>query len=240
VIVEETESGQPVYFNELAGLFRVLAADTDSIYRGWLSVAVPDLADRPGSRAVDLGCGSGRFTGLLAQRHREVLGIDIAAVEIDMASADNTHPNVDFQTRSLLDVTARRDGRFDTVLSVNAVHQLRDNGTVLPHLRSLVAPGGHLVVVDLVDPGGWASGADWHIRRAFGDAAESYLHRSQDLDVAFDLLRLQLHPLWLRHATEDIPSTRAEFEAQYTAVFPGVRFTELRAELAGACWQAPA
>jgi SAM-dependent methyltransferase len=230
---------QKVYFDELAELFHTFAADTDCIYRRWVAEHVPDRSADPGSRAVDLGCGSGRFTGLLADRHGHVLGVDIAAREIAMAEREHARPNVRFETRSLLDVTPDTDGRFDLVFSVNTVHHLRAHDLALPHLRSLVAPGGRVVVIDIVDPGGWWS-LDWHIAEAFADAEESYRRRSKDADVAADVLRLRLHPVWLEHSTSDIPLRRQEFHQRYSAVFPGAEFTDdLHKEVAAMSWRAP-
>jgi 2-polyprenyl-3-methyl-5-hydroxy-6-metoxy-1,4-benzoquinol methylase len=234
---EDAVVGEVPRFDVLAELFATFAADTDSIYRTWVTAAVPDLADRPGSRAVDLGCGSGRFTDLLADRHNHVLGVDIAARELDLARANHTQPHVRFEHRGLLDVTADRDGQFDTVFTVNTVHHLRAHDIVLPHLRSLVAPGGHLIAVDIVDPGQWRD-LDWHIHDAFTDAETSYRHRSQDAGIAADLVRLRLHPAWLDHVTENIPLTRDQFTAFYIAAFPGVEITNLDRVVAAAHWHA--
>jgi len=231
---------QKTYFADLAELFRTFAADTDSIYRSWATAAVPHLADQPGSRAVDLGCGHGRFLDLLADRHAEVLGVDIAEAGIEIARREHRQPNIRLQTRSLLDVTPETDGRFDTVFSVNTIHHLRAHDVVLPRLRSLLVPGGHLVVVEIVDSGGWDRGVDWHIKEAFLDAEKSYRYRSKDPDVAADVLRLRLHPAWLEHVTTNIPLTREQFHAQYGAVFPGAEFAELDPVVAAVHWRAPA
>lgn len=226
-------------FDELAELFRTFAADTDGIYRSWVRDVVPDLSDRDGSRAVDLGCGSGRFLGLLADRHAEVLGVDIAAREIEMARVEHGRPRVRLEVRSLLDVTPATDGLFDTVFTVNTLHHLHAYDIALPHLRSLLAPGGHLVAVDLADPGSWHD-LDWHIQRTFADAEESYRQRSRDRNVAADVLRLRLHPAWLEHATTNIPLSRSEFPDRYRATFPGATFTDLHDDIIGVHWHAPA
>lgn len=221
-------SEQKVYFDELAELFAVFAADTDVIYRHWLEAALP----AQGRRAVDLGCGSGRWTGLLLDRYGEVLGVDIAAREIEMARA--AHPGARFEVRDLLEVT----GAYDVVLSVNTVHHLRDHERVLPHLRGLVAPGGSAVVVDITDPGGWAT-LDYQVRDAFRDAEESYRERSRDHRVAAKVLELHLHPLWLEHALNDVPLTRQEFIGTYGRHFPGARFSELHRVVTAMTWTAP-
>lgn len=221
-------SGQKVYFDELAELFAVFAADTDGIYRGWLSRALPARA----GRAVDLGCGSGRWTGLLLDRCGEVLGVDLAEREIAMART--AHPQATFAVGDLLDVT----GAYDVVLCVNTVHHLRDHERVLRHLRGLVAPGGTAVVVDITDPGGWAT-MDYQVRDAFLDAEESYRERSRDHRVAAKVLELHLHPLWLEHAFNDVPLTRPEFVETYGRHFPGARFAQLHRVVGAMAWTAP-
>lgn len=230
---------QKAYFNELAELFAAFAADTDPIYRSWLQAVVTDRSGVDGSRAVDLGCGSGRFSGLLADRHREVLAVDIAEREIELARAWHAdRPGLRFERRSLLDVMPGRDGRFDLVLSVNTVHHLRAHEIVLPHLRALVAPGGDLVVVDIVAGPEWRT-REWHVAEAFRDAEESYRSRSRDAAVAADVLRLRLHPAWLEHVTTNIPLGRAEFRRRYGTVFPGADFVQLHRDVAGMRWRAP-
>jgi trans-aconitate methyltransferase len=224
-------TGQKVYFNELAELFAVFAADTDVIYRPWLETAVPG-----GDSAVDLGCGSGRWTGLLTDRYADVLGVDLA--EREVAMAQQAHPDAQFSVRSLLEVLPDRDGLFDLVLSVNTVHHLRDHDRVLPHLRSLVAPGGTVVVIDITDPGGWAT-MDYQVADAFRDAEESYRHRSKDHRIAAKVLELHLHPAWLDHALNDVPLTRPEFHRRYAEVFPGAEFTDLHRVVTAMRWTNP-
>jgi 2-polyprenyl-3-methyl-5-hydroxy-6-metoxy-1,4-benzoquinol methylase len=230
---------QKAYFDELAELFHTFAGDTDGIYRGWLTETVPDRSDRTGSRACDLGCGSGRFTGLLAERYQHVLAVDLAEREIELARAGHGNlPGVRFDQRNLLDVTPEVDGRFDLVFSVNTVHHLRAHDIVLPHLAGLVAPGGDVVVVDIIDPGDWRS-LDWHISEAFRDAEESYRARSQRSDIAAEVVRLRLHPSWLEHVTTNVPLRRAEFQRRYAVAFPGARFADLHHEVAAMHWSAP-
>ena len=220
---------QTVYFNELAELFAVFAQDTDVIYRPWLEAVLP----RAGGSAVDLGCGSGRWAGLLVDRFDRVLGVDIAEREIEMARA--AQPEAEFAVRSLLDLDPDRDGRFDLVFSVNTVHHLRDHRRVLPRLRSLVAPGGQVVVIDITDPGGWAT-LDYQVADAFRDAEESYRDRSRDHRIAAKVLELHLHPAWLDHALNDVPLTRDEFRREYGAAFPGAEFTDLHRVVTAMRW----
>jgi trans-aconitate methyltransferase len=223
---------QQVYFNELAELFATFAADTDVLYRPWLEAVLPPAADA----AVDLGCGSGRWTDLLTDRYADVFGVDLADREIDMART--AHPDAQFRVGDLLDVTPERDGLFDLVFSVNTVHHLRDHDRVLPHLRSLAAPGGQVVVIDITDPGGWAT-LDYQIADAFRDAEESYRHRSRDHRIAAKVLELHLHPVWLEHCLNDVPLTRPQFHRAYSATFPSAQFADLHRVVTAMHWTNP-
>jgi 2-polyprenyl-3-methyl-5-hydroxy-6-metoxy-1,4-benzoquinol methylase len=229
---------QKPYFDELAELFATFAADTDSIYRGWLNAVITDRSAVDGSRAVDLGCGSGRFSGLLADRHQDVLAVDIAPRELELARTTYDRPQLRYEQRSLLEVTPDADGQFDLVFSVNTVHHLRAHELVLPLLRSLVAPGGDVIVVDIV-AGPESRTRDWHVAEAFRDAEDSFRARSRDVEVAADVLRLRLHPAWLEHVTTNSPLGRAEFRRRYGTVFPGADFVELHRDVAGMRWRAP-
>jgi SAM-dependent methyltransferase len=216
------QHAQAARFDELAELLERFTADTEGIYRDWVEANVPP----EGGRALDIGCGSGRFTGLLADRYDDVLAIDCSARQIELAkAARRPRPNVTYQVRSLLDLDPKRDGLFDLAFSVNTLHCLRDHDVVLPHVKSLLADGGHAVIIDIIDPGGWTS-HDWHIQEAFRDALDSYRNRSRCHDAAADVLRLRLHPAWLDHVTTCIPLTRPQFHAAYAAVFPGAQFTD--------------
>jgi 2-polyprenyl-3-methyl-5-hydroxy-6-metoxy-1,4-benzoquinol methylase len=228
---------QKVYFDPLAELFRTFAADTAPIYRDWLARAVADRSGEPGSRAVDLGCGSGRFVDLLADRHEHVLAVDIAGRELALARAAHQRPHVRFEQRGLLDVAPETDGRFDCVFTVNTVHHLRAHDVVLPLLRSLVAPGGDVIVVDIVAGPEWPH-RDWHVSEAFRDAEESYRERSRNAEVAAAVLRLRLHPAWLEHVTTNIPLTPLEFRRCYSSVFPGADFSTLHKDVVAMRWRA--
>lgn len=219
-------------YDQLAGLFATFAEDTDSLYRPWLTDVVGT-----GERAIDLGCGSGRWTDLLLDRYQNVYGVDTSAVEIEMAA--QRHPTATFAARDLMDVSPDQDGVHDLVFSVNTVHHLNDHDKVLPHLRSLVKPGGQVVIIDITDPGGWDT-LEYQVADAFRDAEESYRHRSQDYQVAARVLELHLHPVWLEHCLNDRPLTRPQFREVYAQAFPGAEFAELHRVITGMRWQAPA
>jgi SAM-dependent methyltransferase len=189
------------------------------------------------ARAVDLGCGAGRHSVLLAQHAEHVLAVDVADRMLDIARTERAPPNVDYRHRGVLDVTAA-EGPFDVVLSVHGLHHVGDPAVVLPHVRSLLAPGGRLIVADIVDSGGWRT-REFHLDRAFDDARLVY-RLTGDGNAAADVVRLLLHPRWLQLPEADVPLTREAFHAAYDVAFPGGVYAEdLHSLICGVVWPAP-
>jgi SAM-dependent methyltransferase len=223
----------PDLFDQFTGLWDGL----NSAFSDWLSANVPEALR---GRAVDLGCGAGRHTLLLADRFDHVLAVDAADGMLDIARRDRSRPNVAYERRDVLAVTPGLDSQFDVVLSVHTLHHVGPPDLVLPRVRSLVAPGGTAILADIVDPGGWTT-RDCHTERAFSDARSAYGLTGGDRQAALTVLGLLLHPRWLAMAGMDTPLTREQFHDAYTAEFPGVAITHnLHPLMAGVVWHNPA
>jgi SAM-dependent methyltransferase len=229
----------PLYFNTFPDLYERFTAAWDNVdhrFTNWILSSIPDDG---GTTALDLGCGAGRHTILLANRYQQVLAVDIADRMLDIARGRRAHPAIDYQRRGILDVTPDSDGQYDLVLSVHALHHVGDPTIVLAHVRSLVAPGGTAVIADIIDPGGWDTG-EFHVDRAFGEARQLYQLTGDPQDAA-GLLRLLLHPRWLEMAAAEPPLTREAFHRHYSDTLPGVVFTDdLHRLMCGAVWRNPA
>lgn len=193
-----------------------------------------------GHRALDVGCGTGRNTVLLAGRYDEVLGIDAAPGMIEFAAKERACPNVRYEVRDLFELTPGQDGLFDAVLAFSFVLHVGTPDIVLPHLRTLVAPGGRLVIVEPQRPPTWGE-KGWQTDLAFMSARAAF-DASGDLDDAISALRLVLSPNWLRISQLSVPPTRAEFFEHYAAALPGVEVDEGGDSLGyfTASWRAPA
>jgi SAM-dependent methyltransferase len=221
----------PDLFDRVSGLWDGI----DRTLCAWLDTQVPN---QPTGRALDLGAGAGRHSLLLADRHHQVLAIDVADRLLSIGRQSRARANLVYARRDALSVTGERDGLFDTVLAVNSMHYLGDPGYVLGHVRSLLAPGGTLIVVDYVNPGSWTN-PDYHLARAFGYTREAYRHTG-DRHAAADTLRLLLHPGWLAAVAAYTPLSRDYFHHYYRAVFPGaVIIDSLHWESAAVVWQCP-
>lgn len=95
-------------------------------------------------RVVDLGCGAGNVTALLAARwpEAEILGLDPSPEMLDRARAD--HPSLAFAVADAASWTAETP--VDVLYSNAALHWLGDHRTLFPRLFEQVAPGGWLAV----------------------------------------------------------------------------------------------
>jgi SAM-dependent methyltransferase len=104
------------------------------------------------ARVLDVGCGSGWATRLLAEKARDgrVVGVDIADEMIKLARESSTlFSNVEFQVAS-----AERlpfgDGEFTHAFSMESLYYYADIAGALREIQRVLKPGGLFVtVVDL-------------------------------------------------------------------------------------------
>lgn len=223
----------PQSFDHLPPRYDRLAELLGDELRAWLVFHVP----LRGLRALDAGCGTGAHTELLADRHNEVLAVDLSAPMLDHARRHRPRGNVRYEYRDLHDVTPAEDGRFDVVFSAYTLHHVADLDATFAHLRSLARPGGVVLLVDVVDhrhpvPRAWLRAEAWRRFRT------DLLNRRPTAD-AVELLRLQLDPDWLDHQSTDRLLPPGDWDALGHANFPGARITPLHRARALA-WRAPA
>lgn len=127
-----------------------------------LLAAVPLAAPR---RVVDLGCGTGRLTAMLAARWPDALvtGIDSSTRMLAAAAAHALPDRLEFR---LLDVRDWQPaGTVDLVVSNAALQWLPGHLRLLPRLAGALGPGG---VLALAVPGNFDSPSHALLREACG------------------------------------------------------------------------
>lgn len=101
---------------------------------------------RKTDKVLDLGCGTGIITALLAERAAEVVALDIADNMIDIAKAKYAGKNLnarfvcgDFYTADL--------PKFDYVVIFNAYPHFTDNAAFVRRLYDVLADSGRFAVL---------------------------------------------------------------------------------------------
>lgn len=99
---------------------------------------------------LDIGCGTGEFSRLLAKRVERVVAIDLSSNMIEVAKQRSRQfSNIDFQVAdvSQWEPTAEQ---FDVIVSIATLHHLPVE-SLLPNLKAALKPGGRLVILDLLE-----------------------------------------------------------------------------------------
>jgi trans-aconitate 2-methyltransferase len=121
-------------YAKMSGLQKAMAAQV-----------LPLLEMRGDEHVLDVGCGEGRITALIASRvpRGEVLGVDSSRDMIAFASSHfggGARSNLRFEVAD-----ARALGftdAFDTIVSFNALHWVPDPDPALRSIRTALKPGG--------------------------------------------------------------------------------------------------
>ncbi len=100
--------------------------------------------------ALDIGCGTGEFSRLLAKRVERVVAIDLSSNMIEVAKQRSRQfLNIDFQAADVLQWEPVAE-QFDVIVSIATLHHLPVE-SFLPNLKAALKPGGRLVILDLLE-----------------------------------------------------------------------------------------
>jgi ubiquinone/menaquinone biosynthesis C-methylase UbiE len=135
---------------EVAFFDRFAAADDYDVFLPAAKTRIIDAFVRlsalpPGARVADIGCGSGAFTTLLAERGYRATGLDISPKLI--ALARRKFPDIEF-----IEGDAEKlpfdDGSFDGVLLSGLIHHFPDQRRLAAEVFRVLGPGGRFVAFD--------------------------------------------------------------------------------------------
>ena len=108
-----------------------------------IDLAARIALDAP-ARIIDLGCGPGNSTAVLARRWPRAALTGLDSSPAMLAAAKKDHPQWTWRESGIAEWAEKNPEPFDLVFSNAALHWVPDHATVLPRLLAAVAPGGAL------------------------------------------------------------------------------------------------
>jgi ubiquinone/menaquinone biosynthesis C-methylase UbiE len=100
--------------------------------------------------ALEVGCGTGAFTRLLAERAQNVLALDLSPAMIELAQARSSeYANIKFSLADISETDLPAE-HFDCIASIATLHHLPLAPT-LEKLKRALKPNGVLLINDLFE-----------------------------------------------------------------------------------------
>jgi SAM-dependent methyltransferase len=132
--------GMPEFYN------RAIQFEQRLALRPWLGV-------KPGTRVLDVGCGVGRWSRLLAAKGAHVTGVDLSPTMIAQAqrraAAEGVAARCQFRVQDLSKLEV--EGQFDVVLGVTVLQHILDPQLLRAAVRGMaacLAPGGRMILLE--------------------------------------------------------------------------------------------
>ncbi len=177
-------------------------------YRRHLAVYEWVAARCAGLDVVDMACGEGYGSGVLAGSAKHVTGVDANPEASEHARARYSGPTVDF-ARDLVDSYSEP---CDAVVFLQTIEHVEDDAGVLRHFKSMLRPGGTVYVstpnlLTLAPPGAEKSDNPWHLREyrpeQFRALCESVFDEVELLGL-FHARKLRVHELALKLGWDNV------------------------------------
>jgi SAM-dependent methyltransferase len=112
------------------------------------SRALRSMLPPPPSRVLDVGCGTGVISMLVADLGHTVVGIDLSDGMLDKARAKaNGRTEVGFKRGNAM-APRGKPASFDAVVNRHVLWTMTDPERALTNWRRMLRPGGHLAIID--------------------------------------------------------------------------------------------
>ena len=161
-----------------------------------------------GLRVVDMACGEGYGSNVLAGAAASVVGVDANPEAHEHARLRYRRPNLRYE-RDLVEAFAEP---CDAVVFLQTIEHVQDAGAILEHFKAMLAPGGVAYVstpnlLTLAPPGAAKSDNPWHLREyraaAFRRLCEEHFAAVELLGV-FHARKLRAHELAIRAGWDSV------------------------------------
>ena len=155
-----------------------------------------------GRRVIDMACGEGYGSDLLAASAASVVGVDANPDAHEHARLRYVRDNLRYE-RDLVESFAEP---CDAVVFLQTIEHVQDPGAILDHFRAMLEPGGIAYIstpnlLTLAPPGAEKSENPWHIKEyraaEFRELCAAHFDRVEILGL-FHARRLRAHELAIK------------------------------------------
>jgi SAM-dependent methyltransferase len=197
-------------------------------YRRHLAVYEWIAAREAGRAVLDMACGEGYGSSVLARTAGSVVGVDGNPEAHGHARLRYTRPGLSFEWGAV--ETYGEPGSFDAVVFLQTIEHVVDPGAVLAHFRSLLAPGGVAYistpnVLTLAPPGAAKSDNPWHLREyrveEFASLCQGAFGQVEMLGL-FHARKLRAHEIALRLGWDSAHKRLGITQAFYDRFTPAI------------------
>jgi ubiquinone/menaquinone biosynthesis C-methylase UbiE len=151
-------------YDSIAGTYDRRYIDND--YSGVEQALIAFIGQTFGGAVVEVGCGTGRWLRLLAERGVRSAGVDASKNMLDFARAQAAGALL---AQGRAESLPWADGAFDRLFCINAFHHFEDKAAFLSEARRVLVPGGRMMTIGL-DP---HTGLDrWYVYEYFEPALD--------------------------------------------------------------------
>jgi SAM-dependent methyltransferase len=189
------------------------------------------IAQRVGGlRVIDMACGEGYGSAVLARTAASVVGVDANPEAHEHARLRYREANLRF-ARELVDTFSEQ---ADAVVFLQTVEHLEDPGAVLDHFRSLVGEAGTVFVstpnvLTLAPEGAPRSDNPWHVHEYRREEFERLCREhfaSVEIFGLFHARKLRAHELALRAGWDRVHATLGLTRRFYGWFTPAIAATD--------------
>ena len=186
------QDGIASVFDRASGYYRSMRWEKNRVVRFEAEltrrVIEQELGDTHVDRALEIGCGPGTWTPLLARRARQVDAIDLSTSMLQQAQEAVTDPSVRFVHADA--ARFQTDHPYDLVMSVRVLEYIPEWEQILRNLERLVAPGGRALIITKTPVSVWrGTGRE----RWFGPHTMARRLTGRSLDPEFWQQHLPVH-----------------------------------------------
>lgn len=194
------------------------AAAYDRYMGRWSRLVAPLFVDfaqvRDGERVLDIGCGTGALSEVVAAatRSSEIIGIDLSSSFIEYARAHITDPRIRFDIGDALDLPYP-DASFDKSLALLVLQLIPQPEKAASEMRRVTRPGGSVAAC------AWDTGGGMELISIFWDEAVKLdpLAEARREKHRPYTLRGQLSALWQMSGLKTVEETGLEIQMDFTS-----------------------